>query len=227
MEEDPSRNDKAEQEARNEKHEQESNQLLELQRLNLYRQEFLTPKGFLGILNVSLLFITTFIALGVLAFYTGHRITYEIVFVISILLIIGFVTGVVWYLRTILPRAAKKAESGEQDLLVRIVKSSLGKSLLFMGNNSIFRLINPALNIYMIADAIVHFPGDPRRSLTIIVIFMVLLFTVITLEIGPSFDNIVSLIAIQHTCEALANVANLYTKQPLNKVPLVDDEDSN
>jgi hypothetical protein len=95
MEEDPSRNDKAEQEAHNEKHEQESKQLLELQRLHLYRQEFLTPKGFLGILNVSLLFITTFIALGVLAFYTGHRITYEIVFVISILLIISFVTGVV------------------------------------------------------------------------------------------------------------------------------------
>jgi hypothetical protein len=138
----------------------------------------------------------------------------------------------------------------------------------------------------MIADAIVHFPGDPRRSLTIIVIVMVLLFTVITLEIGRSFDNIlrieierrgkreeiitgviekvldilkdlntkatnalgiaersrkfidetepghmethqrisVALVAIQHTCEVWTN---LPTINPADKVPLVEDEDSN
>jgi hypothetical protein len=161
---------KVEQAAREVENKQETEKLITLQRKEVLAQ-LLAPSNLLGLLSLYVVFVGTVVAFGVLAFYTGHKTTQEIVFFISAILFLFLPIGALSYL---LPIFIKKDALGK--LLNRINQSSVSKFLARIGNNRIFRLSTLMGYAYMIADAIYAFPKHPRLSLTIAIIYVVLSF---------------------------------------------------
>jgi hypothetical protein len=166
----PEREDKAEQAAGNEENKQEPAQLLKLQRKELLAQ-LVAPSNMLGLLSLYLIFVGAVVAFGVFAFYTGHKITQEIIFVICIILFLTLPIGALWYLR---PIFTTKIEL--RKWLNRINQSSVSKALARLGNNRLFRLFTLAMYAVMIANAVDSFPKHPRASLAIVIIYMALAF---------------------------------------------------
>ena len=163
---------KAEQKPRNEEYSEEAEQLLKLHRFD----KVLTPQLFLGIVNVYLLFITALGACGVLAYYGGHMIILQGVFIASGLLLLVAAISALWYLQAIFRKTpAEQVALGRQSLLSRIMQSAPGKFLSFIANDRILRFLQYSLCIYLIGFAIIRlFPQHPRTSLATIAFGMAL-----------------------------------------------------
>jgi hypothetical protein len=170
----------AEQKARAEESRQEAEQLVKLQRHGV-----LDPSLFTGLLSVYLLFLYTILAFGVIAFYSGHLITLKIVFFTFIPLILIVPIGVFWYLRTLFPRKpSENVAPGKKSLPDRIMQSFVG-----IGNSRVFRLLNFALCIYTIADAIRAFPQHPRFSLAVVALDTAFFSALMTLLVVSTFQR--------------------------------------
>jgi hypothetical protein len=166
----PEGDEKAEQEAREVGNKQETEQGLTLNRKEVLAKLF-APSNTLGLLSLYVVFVGTVVAFGVLAFYTGHKTTQEIVFFVSAILFLALPSGALWYL---FPLFIKKATLSK--LLDKINQSSIAASLARLNNNRIFRLFNLALYAFNIADAIYLFPKHPRLSLALLTVYVALLF---------------------------------------------------
>jgi hypothetical protein len=180
-EEKPGREDTAEQEPRNEKYKEKAEHLFEAHR----RNEILPPNLVIAILSVFLLFITALGALGVLAFYSGHNTTLEIIFIITIVLLLAVPISVIWYLRVMFRRKPEaKVEQAKKGVLDKLIETPFGMFLARFGSNLIVQILQYVFVIYMIADAIISvYPIHPRLSLAIIVVYMPLLLIPVMLRI--------------------------------------------
>jgi hypothetical protein len=189
--EEPNRNDTAEQKPRNEEYKQEAEKLLKLHR----QDKLLAPSMFLKILEVYLLFVAVVGGIGVLAFYSHHEAILTFVLIAEGALVLAAPIAVIRYLLVNFRKkpTIEKTMSDKRNLLVRIAESSFGMSLLRLFNNRIFRILNLLFNcgaaVYMITDAIMRFPLQPRLSLAIIVVYIVLPLALFTIEIVRSLEN--------------------------------------
>jgi len=183
----PSRNDTAEQEARGEEDKEKAEQFLES-----YRQRkilAINPSLFLGMLTAYLFFIAGIGAFGVLAYYSNHRTTLEVSFVVSGVLLLLAPASAVWYLFYI--RSKKKAE-GKEKLLLRITRSSLGGLLVRFGNSRVIRIL--VYVVYLVSITlfvIVVFPKSPRIALLLIAFYILYL-------VGLTISLVAALIEKNH-----------------------------
>jgi hypothetical protein len=179
----PERDDKAEQAARNEENKQETAQLLKLQRQKLLTP-LLAPSNVLGLLSLYVGFVGTVVAFGVLAFYTGHKITQEIVFFTCVIFFLILPIGAIWYLR---PIFTKKDALGKR-LLDKLKQSSISRSLARLGNDRRVRLFNLAFYTFMICIEIRQFPLHPRFSLAMVVLYMALSFASLIFWVSETLE---------------------------------------
>mgnify|MGYP001358457868 CR=1 FL=1 len=166
----PEADNKAEQAASEIANKQETEQLLTLRRKEVLAK-ILAPSNMLGLLSLYFLLVGTIVAFGVLAFYTGHKITQEIVFFISAALFLIPPVGALWYMH---PFFIKK--DAIRKLVNRITQSPLSWTLARLGNNRSFRLFTLAMYALVIAFAIYSSPKHPRFSLVVVVIYMAFSF---------------------------------------------------
>jgi hypothetical protein len=182
----PEGNYKAEEKPTSEEYQQETKQLLDLHR----QDKVLTPSLMFRILEVSLLFVGAFAAIGVLASYGHHDTIQELFFIAAVVLVLITFLAAVWYIFVSFIKGT--ATPSEQKLLARFTRSSIGRSWLRLTNNRTFRLLlfpfTCVQTIYMVADAIIRFPRQPRFSLVIIVVYMALFLISATLEIARSLE---------------------------------------
>jgi hypothetical protein len=160
----PEGDEKTEQAAREIANKQENEELLALKRKEVLAK-LLAPNNLLGLLSLYFLFVGAVVAFGVLAFYTGHKTTQEIIFFISAALFLVPPIGALWFL---FPLFIKKATLGK--LMDRIIRSPLSTSLARLTTNHIFRLGILALYAFNIVNAIYLFPKHPRFSLALLTV---------------------------------------------------------
>jgi hypothetical protein len=179
------RNDKAEQQASDKGNTQETDQISKIKR------QLLTPPIAMELMGAYAIVVGTIIAFGALAFYTGHRITQEIIFFTCIPLILAIPAGIVWYLRsTFFPKkTAPNVTPESQRRLDRFKQSLFGKCLLWLGTNPIVRLLNIAFYIYVIADAVRGFQRHPRLSLAMIAGYMAAIFALVIAAVADAFQK--------------------------------------
>jgi hypothetical protein len=162
------RDDKAEQETTSEHYEQEAKQLLKLHRPD----KLLTATLFFEVMGGYLLYLTTLIAFGVLAYYSGHFTILEVAFVVCGLLIIAVPVGVIWYLLANYSKKPSETDvSTEKTSMGKFARSPLGRFLLRFGRlatNRFVRLFQYAIFIFTIVDSIGTWPDRPRLSLAAI-----------------------------------------------------------
>jgi hypothetical protein len=165
----PERDDKAEQNASKEGDKQETDHVVEFK-----RHEFLRPPIAIGVFTVYLVLIGAIASVGVLAYYLGHKTTAESLLAISIFLSLFVPIGIAWYVRAVLPRKAKPAETSTRKdrLLSRWLQSPVNKFFTRIGNNAIFRVLMLSSYVFMVADSIRSFPQHPRFSLTIAIFYV-------------------------------------------------------
>jgi hypothetical protein len=162
----PSREGAAKQKARDEEYQEEAEQLLKLER------KIVAPNLFLGIMSVYLLFLTVLAAFGVLAYYSGHITTLQIVFLISIPLLLVAPISAIWYSWAIFrKKPTEKAASTKQNLLIRMTRSPIGTVLTRIVDNPIVTFFQYSLSIFMVILAIIRlYPLAPRLALAAIMI---------------------------------------------------------
>ena len=173
---DPERDDEAEQAPRNEEKGQEHQKFPALHRHN----EIRVPNSFIGIVSAYVGFVGIVIGFGVLAFYTGHKITQDITFFICIILLLPLFLlipfSIFWYLRPIFKKNRQQNVTPEKQSLVdRFSRTFVGKFLFWLSNNRIGRILSVALYVYNIAQAILMFPRHPRSSLGLLVLSLAVL----------------------------------------------------
>jgi hypothetical protein len=186
----PSRDEVSEQEARSIEYKEEAEQLLKRHQHNKILS--FNTKRVRGILAVYLLFVYTLTCVGTLASSRHHDTSSEILYVVSVLLILVIPIGGFGYFLRI--RFRKKpttegAEATKQSLVVRITQSSIGGFLARLGNRPAVRLLAFALPVSMIADAVIRFPSHPRSSLVSLAFSTAYFSFLVAHEIVRSFDK--------------------------------------
>ncbi|MBZ5507505.1 MAG: ABC transporter permease [Acidobacteriia bacterium] len=127
-------------------------------------EQELTRTSLLGIFSAYVLIVGTVVGFGVLAYYTGHKITQEIIFYISIPLLLAIPIALICYwLASVFKSTRTKI------LLDRLAESAF---VAFLARHrEVFGWFQYALSAWEIGDAIRKFPMHPRFSLTVIVYF--------------------------------------------------------
>jgi hypothetical protein len=140
---------------------------------------------------VYLLFLTVLAAFGVLAYYAGHITTLQIVFLISIPLLLVAPVSAIWYSWAIFRKnVTEKAAPSERSLLIRIVRSPVGRVLTRIVNNPIVKLLEYSLSIFMVGFTIIRiFPLHPRAALAIIVAYITVTFASVIIDVDNSITR--------------------------------------
>src|SRR6478609_492130 len=128
------------------------------------RQHDISRINLLGVFSAYVLIVGTVVGFGVLAYYTGHKITQEIIFYISIPLLLAIPIALICYwLASVFKSPRTKM------LLDRFVESAFVEFLA--RRIEVFAWFQYALSAWQIEEAIRKFPMHPRFSLTSIIYF--------------------------------------------------------
>jgi hypothetical protein len=181
--------DKAEQKSGSEEHKGETPQLRKFQRDKLLGT-LLAPSNLLGVIQTYLLFVTAVVGFGVLAFYTGHKITQEVAFYASIPLFLAIPTAVFWFLRPkYLNTTTDKTKLKGQRPLSRVANSTFGKFLVGTVNSNIYTAFWLAYLIWRIVRTVRDFPLHPRLSLALVAYYMAVAFLIVAFRVVDTFAD--------------------------------------
>ena len=177
--EEPSRDDAAEQKAGSIEYQEKAEQFLKLHRQNKVLSFDTTL--LIGLPTVYLLLVTALAGIGVLAFYRHHDTTSDIFLFVSVVLVLLIPISIIWYLVSNFKKKPKADVSRQQGLLAKITRSSVGRFLTWFGHSRI-RFLGHLIFIFVIVDSILTFPRHPRSSLAFIVVYLALYFSLSILE---------------------------------------------
>jgi hypothetical protein len=149
------RNDKPEQTASDKAIEHQAERLADIERPS----DKPTKSRVFAVFNAYLILVGTIIGFGVLAFYTGHKLTADIVFYLSIPLLGLIPVALVVYL---LPMIRKQVTAGLDRLAESRFTAFLDRHLKQIA------YAQYVLCLYQVADGIRKFPNGQRASLILI-----------------------------------------------------------
>lgn len=147
-----------------ETNEQETAKLLRRNRQEHNKKLGANRSNLLGVFSAYILVVGTVVGFGVLAYYTGHKITQEIIFYVSIPLLLAIPIALICYwLASVFKSQRTKI------LLDRLADSAFVKFLA--RHMEVFAWVQYAVSAWQIEEAIRKFPMHPRFSLTVIIYF--------------------------------------------------------
>lgn len=162
-----------------EKEQQEITELLKREYLKA-RTQFVLPSNLIDTVTAYLLLIYTVTTFGGYAYASGHKTTSEIVFYSLALFVLAPIAYLVYL------KSRKKTEetvANEKSIWSRFIQSPVGRFVVWLGGNRIFKLLSFIVCIYMVVDGILSFPRHPRSSLAVVVFYMALFFALVILDI--------------------------------------------